>query len=166
LNDVPAGEVGEIFMRPFGSSEPTYVYIGSPPARTTLDGFVSVGDLGYLDADSYLFLADRRVDLIISGGANIYPAEVEAPLSQYPDVVDVVVIGLPDDDWGKRVHAIIHPRDLANPPSITALDAWMRRHLASYKVPKTYEFIAELPRDGAGKIRRTALIEERVTGDA
>jgi bile acid-coenzyme A ligase len=160
-NEVSTGEIGEIFMRPLDTSEPTYYYIGSAPAKTTPDGFVSVGDMGYVDAEGYLFLADRRVDLIISGGANIYPAEVEAPLSQHPDIVDVVVIGVPDDDWGKRVHAIVHPRDPENPPSVASLDEWMRQHLASYKIPKTYEFIAELPRDGAGKIRRTALVAER-----
>ncbi len=164
FNELPTGEIGEIFMRPFDLSEPTYYYIGSAPAKSTPDGFVSVGDLGYVDADGYLFLADRRVDLIISGGANIYPAEVEAPLSQHPDIVDVVVIGLPDDDWGKRVHAIVHPRTLDNPPAITSLDEWMRQRLASYKIPKTYEFVAELPRDGAGKIRRTALVAERTVG--
>ncbi|HEX5164848.1 MAG TPA: acyl-CoA synthetase, partial [Thermomicrobiales bacterium] len=161
FNQLPTGEVGEIFMRPFNPGEPTYYYIGSAPATSTPDGFVSVGDMGYVDDEGYLFLADRRVDLIISGGANIYPAEVEAPLSQHPEIVDVVVIGIPDDDWGKRVHAIVHPRDLDNPPSAASLDEWMRRHLASYKIPKTYEFVAELPRDGAGKIRRAALVAER-----
>jgi bile acid-coenzyme A ligase len=161
FNALPTGEVGEIFMRPHDTGEPTYYYIGSPPAKSTPDGFVSVGDMGYVDHDGYVYLADRRVDLIISGGANIYPAEVEAPLSQHPDVVDVVVIGIPDDDWGKRVHAIVHPRDIDNPPTVSALDAWAREHLASYKVPKTYEFLPELPRDGAGKIRRTTLVAER-----
>ena len=164
FNELPTGEVGEIFMRPHDTSEPTYYYIGSEPAKSTPDGFVSVGDMGYVDAEGYVFLADRRVDLIISGGANIYPAEIEGPISQHPDVVDVVVIGIPDNDWGKLVHAIIHPRDLDNPPSFDSLDAWARQHLASYKVPKTYEFLPELPRDGAGKIRRTALVVERTGG--
>src|SRR5690606_23423588 len=136
-------------------------YIGSPPAKSTPDGFTSVGDLGWVDEDGYLYLADRRVDLIITGGANVYPAEVEAPLSQHPEVVDVVVIGVPDEDWGRRVHAIVHPRDPDNPPAVSGLDAWVRQHLSSYKVPKSYEFLNGLPRDGAGKIRRLSLIEER-----
>lgn len=164
LQPVPTGEVGEIFMRPLGNDEPTYYYIGSPPAKSTPDGFTSVGDMGWVDEEGYVYLADRRVDLIITGGANVYPAEVEGPLSQHPEVVDVVVIGVPDDDWGKRVHAIIHPRDRDAPPAVSDLDAWARRHLSSYKVPKSYEFIDELPRDGAGKIRRTSLVAERADG--
>lgn len=161
MNPVPPGTVGEVFMRPRNSDAPTYYYIGSPPAKSTPDGFTSVGDLGWVDEDGYLYLADRRVDLIITGGANVYPAEVEAPLSQHPEVVDVVVIGVPDEDWGRRVHAIVHPRDPDNPPAVSELDAWVRQHLSSYKVPKSYEFLNGLPRDGAGKIRRLSLIEER-----
>src|SRR5262249_18349048 len=149
------GEVGEIFFRLF-DPEPTYYYIGSPPVKSTPDGFMSVGDMGWVDEEGYLFLADRRVDLIISGGANIYPAEVEAALTEHPAVRDVAVIGLPDDDWGKIVHAVIQPRDAANPPAIRALDAHCRERLAAYKVPKSYEFVAALPRDDTGKIRRSA----------
>jgi bile acid-coenzyme A ligase len=163
-HDVPPREVGEIYMRPQHTREPTYRYIGSPPATSTPDGYTSVGDLGWVDEDGYLYLADRRVDLIISGGANIYPAEVEAALSEHPEVADVAIVGVPDEDWGKRVHAVIQPRDHANPPTITALDAHVRERLTSYKVPKTYEFVIELPRNDAGKIRRSELAG-RVTGE-
>ena len=104
--EVPAGEVGEIFMRYPGVKTPTFEYVGATP-RTTPEGFASVGDLGWVDRDGYLYIADRRADMIISGGANIYPAEVETALSEHPEVVDVAVIGIPDEDWGKRVHAII-----------------------------------------------------------
>ena len=164
MNPVPTGEVGEIFMRPLNNDQPTYYYIGSPPAKSTPDGFVSVGDMGWVDEEGYVFLADRRVDLIITGGANVYPAEVEGPLSQHPEVADIVVIGVPDDDWGKRVHAILQPRNLQSPPDVADLDAWARQYLSSYKVPKSYEFIDELPRDGAGKIRRSSLVAERAEG--
>ena len=144
-----------------GIEEPTYEYIGSPPAPATEDGYVSVGDLGWLDEDGFLFLADRRNDLIISGGANVYPAEVEAVLSECKDITDVVVVGLPDEDWGKRVHAIIQPQDTEQPPSVHQLNTYCRNQLSAYKVPKSYEFIATMPRQESGKIRRSQLARER-----
>ncbi len=102
--------------------------------------------------------------MIVSGGANVYPAEVEAALHDHPAIGDLAVIGVPDDDWGKRVHAIIEPSDPGNPPSVADLDAYVRERLTSYKVPKTYEFVASLPRNEAGKIRRSALADERAGG--
>jgi bile acid-coenzyme A ligase len=163
-NEVPTGEVGEIFMRRRDTDEAPYYYIGSPPAKSTPDGFTSVGDMGWVDAEGYLFLADRRTDLIITGGANVYPAEVEAALIEHSDVYDVAVIGVPDEDWGKRVHAIIQPQDITHPPELVAIHAHVRDRIASYKVPKTYEFVALLPRDDAGKIRRSALAADRESG--
>jgi bile acid-coenzyme A ligase len=160
FNELPQGEVGEIFMRPFVHPEPTYRYIGAPPAKTTPDGFVSVGDMGYVDPEGYLFLSDRRVDLIIRGGANIYPAEVEAALSEHPDVADVAVIGLPHDELGKTVHAIVEPRP-GIAPDEAALRGWMKQRLTTYKMPESYEFMAQLPRDQSGKIRRSQLARER-----
>ena len=156
---LPPGEVGEIYTR-FNQGPPQYFYLGAPPLDTIDGGFASVGDLGFLDADGYLFLADRRTDLIISGGANIYPAEVEGVLTQFDGVHDAAVIGLRDEDLGRRVHALIEP----NPGfqlSQTALDAHLRKHLARYKVPRTYEIVEHLPRDEAGKIRRSQLRDER-----
>lgn len=160
---VPGGRVGEIFMRPHADG-PTYRYLGSSPAKSTPDGFTSVGDLGWVDDEEYLYLADRRVDLIIVGGANVYPAEVEAALQQHPQVADVAVIGLPDEDLGKRVHAVIQPADPGRPPSADDLDGHCRARLTRYKVPKSYEFITVLPRDDSGKIRRSALVAERTGG--
>jgi bile acid-coenzyme A ligase len=163
-NELPPGEVGEIYMRDKRASGPTYRYVGAPTAKTTPDGLVSVGDMGWLDEDGYLYLADRRVDMIVTGGANVYPAEVEGALIEHPEVLDIVVVGVPDEDWGKRVHAIVQPRDPANPPSIADLDRHVRERLMSYKVPKTYEIVAELPRNDAGKIRRSELAAERAAG--
>ena len=161
-NPVSTGEVGEIFMRPH-TDRPTYEYIGSSRATTTPDGFVSVGDMGWTDDEGYLFLADRRTDLIITGGANVYPAEVEAALSEHSGIADVAVIGLPDDEWGKRVHAVVQPGE---PLAEAELDAHCRERLASYKVPKTWEFVDALPRDEAGKIRRSAMVAERSPAEA
>lgn len=159
---VPPGTVGEVFMRS-GSPDPTYHYLGAAPAPSTTEGFVSMGDLGSLDEEGFLYPADRRVDLIITGGANVYPAEVEAVLLDHESVQDAVVIGLPDEDWGRRVHALIQPYEGRPGPTAEQLVEWCRRSLAPYKVPKSFEVLAELPRDEAGKIRRRALVEDRTT---
>jgi bile acid-coenzyme A ligase len=162
--ELPIGEVGELFMKPDNPDGPTFEYIGGAPLKRTTDGFYSIGDLGRVDADGYLYIADRRVDMIVSGGANVYPAEVEAALSEYPGLTDVAVIGVPDEEWGRRVHAIIQPRDPAAPPSPSDLDTHTRERIAGWKAPKTYEFLVELPRNEAGKIRRSALAAERESG--
>jgi bile acid-coenzyme A ligase len=167
----PTGEVGEIFMRwrsaegSTGSSlqGATYRYWGTEVPDAP-EGYVSVGDLGWLDEDGYLFIADRRLDLIISGGVNVYPAEVEAALSGHVDVADVAVIGLPDPEWGQRVHAIVLPR---NPPSdpqqlVGEFDRFARERLSAAKLPRSYEIVCSLPRSDAGKIRRSALVAERL----
>ena len=159
--DRPAGEVGEIFMRKTDTDEPTYQYVGAAPAKQTEDGFTSIGDLGWLDADGYLYIADRRVDLIISGGANIFPAEIEAALLEHPDAFDAVAIGLPDPEWGHRVHALVQPRIGASGLSEDELRAHCRERLASYKVPKTFELVESLPRSDAGKLNRARLVDER-----
>lgn len=162
-NELPSGEVGLIYARRLSDhpAAPEARYIGTDPLPATTDGFMTLGDLGWLDEDGYLYIADRRTDMIVTGGANVYPAEVEAVLSQAPGIADVVVIGVPDEEWGRRVHAIVEPLDSTEPPVESALDTLCREHLASYKVPKTYEYLPELPRNAAGKIRRSALVEER-----
>ena len=157
--EVPVGEVGEIFMRRTDVSGPTYAYIGAARAKSTADDFQSVGDLGWLDDAGYLYVADRRVDMIITGGANVYPAEVEAALSEHPAVADVVVVGVPHEDWGKAVHAIVQPADGSDPPAPDELTSYCRERLAPYKVPKSYEIVERLPRNEAGKLRRSALVE-------
>jgi len=163
-NELPPGEVGEIFTRPH-SDVPTYDYIGSARAKSTEDGFVSVGDLGWVDEEGYLFVADRRVDLIISGGSNIYPAEVEAALLEHPSVGDVAVIGLSDPDWGRRVHAIVQLRD-GHAADEDELRSHCKQRVASYKVPKSIEFVEALPRNDAGKLRRSDLVAEREAAPA
>jgi len=144
-----------------GGAPAQYRYLGAKPLETVDGDFASVGDLGYVDADGYLFLADRRVDLIITGGANVVPAEVEAILTQHPGVRDAAVVGLKDDDLGRRVHALIEPANADAPPALEELDAHLRLHLANYKLPRGYEIVAQLPRDEAGKIRRTKLRDDR-----
>ncbi|MFT5195192.1 MAG: bile acid-coenzyme A ligase [Candidatus Promineifilaceae bacterium] len=166
-NECPTGDVGEIFMRwTDPDREPSYSYIGSDPAKSGGDGFSSVGDLGWVDEDGYLFVADRRVDMIISGGANVFPAEVEAVLTEHEAIADVAVIGLLDEEWGKRVHAVVQFKDGVEQPDASALNSYCRDRLMVYKVPKSYDFVERLPRNSAGKLRRTALVGDRQAGDS
>lgn len=159
-NPLPAGEVGEVHMRPLVERR-MFEYIGVPTPPPTPDGFYSFGDLGWLDRDGYLYIADRRKDLIITGGANVFPAEVETALSEHPAVVDQVVVGVPDDEWGHRVHALLQVADSAHPPTPEELKAFCRDRLAAYKVPKTWEIVERVPRTEAGKLNRTDLGQAR-----
>jgi bile acid-coenzyme A ligase len=157
--EVPAGEIGEVFLRSVGGGSR---YLGNvPQARRTADGFATMGDLGHLDADGYLYLADRRSDLIITGGANVFPAEVESALIDQPEIADVVVVGLRDPEWGRRVHAIIEPADHRSPPTAEEVIAYAKSRLAAYKVPKTIEIIDAIPRSEATKVNRGRLVAER-----
>jgi len=117
--------------------------------------------MGYLDADGYLYLVDRRVDLIITGGANVFPAEVEAALIDHPKIADVVVIGLKDPEWGRRVHAIIAPVDPDDPPTFDEVRAYAKSRLLAYKVPKSIEILDAIPRSEAMKVNRGRLVEAR-----
>jgi bile acid-coenzyme A ligase len=157
---LPAGEIGDIYLRSATYGGSTYLG-GAAQPKMTSDGFCSVGDLGYLDDDGFLYLVDRRSDLIISGGANVYPAEVETALMDHPKVADVVVIGLKDAEWGRRVHAIIHPLDPVDPPTLDEVRAYAKSRLAPYKVPKSIEIVSEIPRSAATKVNRNTLLEAR-----
>lgn len=160
-NPLPAGEVGELFFRPLGGGE-AFRYVGDAVPRTLPGGWASVGDLGRLDAEGYMYIVDRRTDMVKTGGANVFVSEVEAALLAHPEVADVAVVGLPDPDWGRRVHAIVQPRAGA---ATAGLDALLREHckqrLAAYKAPRSFEFVAELGRSDAGKINRQALARAR-----
>ncbi|WP_344424781.1 AMP-binding protein [Pseudonocardia ailaonensis] len=160
-HELPAGEMGEIWMRNLGD-KPTYHYLGGE-SRVRDGDWESLGDLGRVDEDGYLYLGDRTGDLIISGGVNIYPAEVEAAIQEHPRVRSVAVIGLPDDDRGARVHAIVEAD-----PGLDAdgLRAFLADRLVIYKQPWTYEFVTTSLRDDAGKVRRGALRAERVATPA
>jgi bile acid-coenzyme A ligase len=156
--ELPPGEIGDVFMMPPGGKGSTYRYVGAE-ARATDDGWETLGDLGYVDADGYLYLVDRRTDLIVTGGSNVYPAEVEAALEAHPAVRSCAVIGLSDAEFGQRIHAIVE----ASPPvDAAALRAHLADHLVSYKTPKSFEFVETPLRDEAGKVRRSALREARM----
>jgi bile acid-coenzyme A ligase len=159
-NELPPGETGEIYMK--SPSSGMFQYLGGAPLPPrTVDGFSTGGDLGWLEPEGYLHIVDRRVDMIITGGANVFPAEVESALIDHPAIADVVVIGLQDPEWGRRVHAVIEPVDHAAPPTVDDVRAYAKSRLAAYKVPKTVEFVDAIPRSEATKVSRAALVESR-----
>jgi bile acid-coenzyme A ligase len=158
--DLPPGEIGEIFLR--SPMAGLYRYVGgAPPLPVTPDGYSTVGDLGRLDEDGFLHIADRRVDMIVTGGANVFPAEVESALIDHPAIADIVVIGLPDARWGRRVHAIVEPADPTDPPDAASVIAFAKGRMAAYKVPKSVELVDRIPRSAATKVSRSALVEAR-----
>ncbi|MGH2686099.1 MAG: class I adenylate-forming enzyme family protein [Actinomycetota bacterium] len=157
--DLPPGGIGEIYLR--SPSSGLYQYRGAGRLPTTDDGFATVGDMGWLDEDGYLYIADRRADMIVTGGANVFPAEVENALADHPAIADVVVVGVRDPEWGRRVHAIVEPTDPGTPPSASEVIAFAKERLASYKAPKTVEIVKRIPRSEATKVSRAALVAER-----
>jgi bile acid-coenzyme A ligase len=152
------GEVGEVFMLPPGGQGSTYRYVGAEPAASA-DGWESLGDMGWLDEDGYLYLADRKTDMILCGGANVYPAEVEAALDAHAAVRSSAVIGLPDPDLGQRIHAIV---DAPGGVDEAALREHLAERLVRNKIPHSFEFVSEPLRDDAGKLRRSALRDARL----
>lgn len=158
--DVPTGQLGQIYLRsPMTGS---YAYRGGAALLpTTPDGFGTAGDIGRLDDDGYLYVIDRRDDMIITGGANVFPAEVESALADHPGIADVVVIGLRDEQWGRRVHAVIEPADPAAPVTDAEVVAYAKSRLAAYKVPKTVELVERIPRTAATKVSRSAMVQAR-----
>ena len=155
---VPPGEEGEIWMRRGPEAALPYRYIGAT-ARSAPDGWESLGDIGKVDADGYVYITDRLADMILVGGANVYPAEIEAALDEHPAVQSCCVIGLPDEDLGNIPYAIV---ELAGPVSDAELLAHLRQRLAPYKLPRVIERATTPLRDDAGKVRRSALRAERL----
>ncbi len=160
-NECATGEIGGIYFLADEDQRPTYAYIGAK--AKTIGDWATYGDLGYVDEEGYLYIADRRTDMIVSGGANIFPAEVEAALDQHPDVQSSIVIGLPDEDLGNRAHAIVQLRKEAlQRTDADVLRAFLSEKLVRYKIPRTFEFTDENLRDDAGKARRTKMRDERI----
>lgn len=155
--ELPAGVIGEIYMMPATGPGSTFEYQGAK-RRLRPDGWESVGDMGYLDEDGYLYIADRRTDMILCGGRNIYPAEIEGVLNAHVKVKASVVIGLPDDDLGQRIHAII---ECDNELEDAVLKAHLETRLVRYKWPHSFEYVSYPLFNEAGKVRRSALREQR-----
>jgi long-chain acyl-CoA synthetase len=157
-NDLPAGEIGTVYMHmQTGNFE--YYKDKDKTEKSRKGKFFTVGDVGYLDEDGWLFLRDRKTDMIISGGANIYPAEIESELLSHPKVGDAAVFGIPHEDWGEEVKAVIEPAPGAEPGPELADDilAFCADRLAKFKTPKSIDFIVEMPRDPNGKLYKRKL---------
>ena len=154
------GEVGQIYFKSLGGGD--FRYHKSPDktaAAHVADGVGTLGDVGYLDDDGYLYLSDRKIDMIISGGVNIYPAEIEGVLVMHPAVADAAVFGIPDDEMGEQVKAAVELIDpsLASNELASELQSFAREHVASFKVPRSIDFVPELPRHPTGKLYKRLL---------
>jgi len=153
-NNVPDNVPGEMWTRNGWLAQ----YYNQPEAtaHNMKQGFFSVGDIAYRDSEGYYYICDRKIDMVISGGVNIYPAEIEAALSAHPAVADVAVIGVPDDQWGESVKAIIELRSGASATEEEII-AFCGEHLADYKKPRSVDFVGALPRNPAGKLLKTTI---------
>jgi fatty-acyl-CoA synthase len=153
--EVPEGQVGELYVR---NAMMMDGYYGNKKATddATRDGFVSVGDLAYRDRDGYLYLADRKTDMVISGGVNIYPWEIEQRLHEHPAVHEAAVVGVPDPEWGESLAAFIVLR-AGQTATAEELGAWVKDALADYKRPRTFVFVETLPRTPTGKVLKREL---------
>jgi acyl-CoA synthetase (AMP-forming)/AMP-acid ligase II len=162
-NALPPGEPGELFIRTTLAMDG---YHRTEEQLAEVDGgWKSVGDVGYLDEEGYVYISDRKKDMIISGGMNIYPAEIEAVLHEYPDVMDAGVFGIPDEEWGEKVHAVVQPK-AGREIDLASLEAFVNERLAGYKRPRSWEFRAELPRTDSGKLLKRLLRDEHWAGRA
>ncbi|HEY3194313.1 MAG TPA: AMP-binding protein [Candidatus Dormibacteraeota bacterium] len=159
--DVPDGEPGELMVRNTWLAE--YYHRPDATGNSLHDGFFSVGDVAYRDSEGYYYICDRQVDMIISGGVNIYPAEVEAVLHAHPAVMDAAVIGVPDEKWGESVKAVVQLR-LGTPATEQELIDFCAAQLAGYKKPRSVDFVDELPRDAAGKLLKRKVRERYWAG--
>ena len=160
--DCAVGEVGLVYMRQPAFAD--FTYVGNPAARQSIerDGLVTLGDMGYLDAEGYLYLCDRAADMVISGGVNIYPAEIEHALIGCPGVLDCAVFGVPDEEMGERLMAAILPEPgTSGAPGVSVsaaeLEAWLRPRIAGFKIPRDVEMVSEFPRDDNGKVAKRKL---------
>lgn len=155
---LPAGQIGAIHVRQ--PALPDFTYVNNQAARDAMeqDGLVALGDVGYLDEHGFLYICDRRTDMIISGGVNIYPAEVESVLQGMPGVADCAVFGIPDEEFGEGVAAAVQLRPGTQLDAAT-IQAFLREHIANFKVPRTIDFHASLPREDTGKIFKRLLRE-------
>jgi long-chain acyl-CoA synthetase len=155
---VLAGTPGTVWIK-MGDFTFEYHKDADKTAKTWNEGFFTVGDIGYLDEDGYLFLMDRKIDMIISGGVNIYPAEIEGTLLSHPKVGDAAVFGIPHEDWGEEVKAVVEPAaGVERAPVLEQeLLAFCAERLAKYKLPRSIDFTSEMPRDPNGKLYKRKL---------
>ena len=152
-----AGVPGEVYVRSVNNFV-SYHKAADKFEASRREDFLSVGDIGYRDDEGFYYICDRKSDMIISGGMNVYPAEIEAALERHPAVQEVAVFGIPSDEWGESVHAVVVPRT-GQVIAVDELTGFARAHLAGYKVPRSVSFAEELPKTGSGKILKRSLRE-------
>ncbi len=162
-NPCPPNVAGRVFVK---SASPAFMYHQDwdKTLGSRMGDLITLGDVGYLDDEGFLFLNGRQSDMIITGGVNVYPAEIEAVLLAHPEVRDAGVIGIPDDEWGERVHAVVQLYETADDTAGERLLEHCRKHLAAYKCPRSIEFRDELPRTEAGKLYKRRIRDEYWTG--
>jgi long-chain acyl-CoA synthetase len=150
--------VGTVYML-LGQASFEYKDDREKTRKNRIGSYFTVGDVGYLDDEGYLYLCDRKNDMIISGGANLYPAEIEAEMIQHPKIADVAVFGIPNDEWGEEVKAVVEPVDGAEPGDALRQEIFefLRPRLAKMKTPRSIDFIDEMPRDPNGKLYKRKL---------
>ncbi|MBI5629104.1 MAG: AMP-binding protein [Candidatus Rokubacteria bacterium] len=153
---VPTGQPGELHVRRYAGMFDGYYKDAEATRETERGDWVSVGDVAYVDAEGFVYICDRKRDMIISGGVNIYPAEIEDVLHRHPAIQDVAVFGVPDEEWGERVHAAVQPRPGESLGAAEVI-AFARQHMADYKVPREVSLHADFPRDAAGKLIKREL---------
>jgi long-chain acyl-CoA synthetase len=160
--ELAPGEIGLVFLQAPAATKFNYYGDAEKTADAFRGDYFTLGDLGYMDEDGFLFLTDRTANLIISGGVNIYPAEVDAVLLEHPAVGDVATIGVPDDEWGEAVKAVVQPAEgvSGSPELAVELMEFCRAHLAHFKCPRSVDFVEELPREDTGKIFKRKLREQ------
>ena len=161
-NDLPPGEIGLVFLQAPAATKFDYYGDTEKTAGAFRGDYFTLGDMGYMDDEGFLYLTDRTANLIISGGVNIYPAEVDAVLLEHPAVGDVATIGVPDDEWGEAVKAVVQPADgvVGTDELAAELMAFCRDHLAHFKCPRSVDFVSELPREDTGKIFKRKLRDQ------
>jgi long-chain acyl-CoA synthetase len=159
--ELPAAEVGIIRIR---GEQSMRGYLRDEEATRASglgddDAWVTVEDMGYVDEDGYLYLAGRARDMVISGGVNIYPAEIEEAYGHHEAIADIAVVGVPHEEWGEELVGFVVPREDTDPPQTESLEDWGRERLASYKIPRSWVFVDELPRNPTGKVLKNELRE-------
>ena len=154
--EVAPFEIGEIYMTAPASYLVTE-YINWEPLEVKEGGFRSVGDIGYVDEQGYLYFSDRRSDMLVSGGENVFATEVETALLRYKDILDAVVVGIPDEDMGRRLHAVI---ESGKEIPAEELKTFLGQYLTPYKIPKTFEFVRSIRRGDNGKADRKRILED------
>jgi len=153
--DVATEELGEIICRgPLVMDR--YLNLPAATEEALCGGWMHTGDIGYFDRQGYLYVTDRKKDMIVSGGENVYPREVEDVLFEHPEILEAAVIGVPDEKWGERVHAILVPQAGIEPDTDSVI-AFVRTRLAGYKLPKSVQLVKELPKNAAGKVAKNEL---------